>query len=159
MPSLAETKVKWILGLLDVKPGKAILDISKKPCLPRNSGHFDYIINTEYPENLTELENYLRFALTALRADGKAAFMLPNLYYYKYLVSKFLGNKNFIPNKSMEKLAKRIVWQDILERNGFKIEKVHKYNKFNKSKFMIWMRRLFIPLDYSHHFVFICSKK
>ena len=159
MPSYAETKVKWILGLLGAKPGEAVLDITGKFSLPGNPGGFNYIINAECPENLADLENSLSLTSSALMAGGKAAFMLPNLYYYRYLVDKFLGPRGAVPRRTMEKLAKRKVWQGILERNGFKVEKIHKDSKFNRNKFMITMRDLLIPLDFSHQFIFICSKK
>ena len=94
-----------------------------------------------------------------LRPDGEAAVMLPNLYYYRYILDKIFKAKNPTSYQTIERFAKRRVWQDLLEKNGFKIDKIYKYNKFNRSRLMVWIRNIIIPLELSHHFVFICSKK
>lgn len=191
----------WILDLLDVKPGRTLLDIgcgqglllreadkrglktwgidiageacdisrinspnSEIICgnaqiLPWQGDFFDYITNIGSLEHFLDPESSLIHMRRTLKQDGRAALMLPNLYYYRYLLDRFFKGKEPTSYQLIERFAKRKVWQDLLERNGFKITRIHKYNKLNRSKLMVWIRNVLIPLDFSHHFVFILSKR
>jgi len=126
--------------------------------LPWGNNTFDYITNIGSLEHFDNPESCLAEMKRTLKPEGEAAVMLPNLYYYRHIFDKFLKGKNPTSYQTIERFAKRTVWHDFLEQNGFKVKRIHKYNKFNRSKFEIWLRSVVVPLDLSHHFVFICKK-
>ena len=63
-----------------------------------------------------------------------------------------------IYDHSIERFASLSEWTEMLDDNGFIVEKVYKYNKFNRNKLLVFLRSLMIPVQLSHHFVFICRK-
>ena len=126
--------------------------------LPWENAKFDYITNIGSLEHFRDPEGCLSQMKRTLKPEGEAVVMLPNLYYYRHIMDKLFRGKNPTSYQAVERFAKRTVWQDLLEKNGFKVERVHKYNKFNRNRFMIWLRTITVPLDFSHHFVFICKK-
>jgi hypothetical protein len=93
-----------------------------------------------------------------MRAGGTACFMLPNQYYYRYVIDKALRKKEPTSYQAIERFAPYGEWKKLIESNGFRVKKVYKYNKFNRSPFMVFVRSIFVPLALSHHFVFILGK-
>ncbi|MEE8359589.1 MAG: hypothetical protein V3S04_01520 [Candidatus Omnitrophota bacterium] len=94
-----------------------------------------------------------------LKRGGRACVMLPNQYYYRYVVDKVIWKKDPTSYQSIERFASLAEWREMLDDNGFIVEKVYKYNKFNRSKFLVFLRSIVIPVQLSHHFVFICRKE
>ena len=134
-----------------------ICDNAEKLSWQDNS--FDYITNIGSLEHFLSPENCLKEMRRTLKPDGEAVIMLPNLYYYRHILDKIFKGKSPTSYQAVERFEKRKVWQDFLDKNGFQIISVHKYNKFNRKKLMVWIRSIIIPIDFSHHFVFICRKK
>jgi ubiquinone/menaquinone biosynthesis C-methylase UbiE len=121
-------------------------------------GYFDYITNIGSLEHFHDPDGCLKEMKRVLKPDGAACIMLPNLYYYRHIINKTLKNEDPTSYQEIERFASLKEWSGFLEKNGFPITKVHKYNKFNRSKAMVFIRSLVIPAYLSHHFVFICGK-
>jgi ubiquinone/menaquinone biosynthesis C-methylase UbiE len=121
-------------------------------------GYFDYITNIGSLEHFSDPVKCLREMCRVMKRDGTACIMLPNLYYYRHLINKLLHGKEPTSYQEIERFASLGEWSSLIEANGFKIEKVRKYNKFNRPGFMVFLRSIIVPLGLSHHFVFICRK-
>jgi ubiquinone/menaquinone biosynthesis C-methylase UbiE len=121
-------------------------------------GYFDYITNIGSLEHFLEPEKCLKEMKRVLKPGGKACIMLPNLHYYRHVINKAFKNEEPTSYQEIERFASLDEWSGMLRDNGFEVEKVHKYNKFNRSKWLILLRSIVVPLKLSHHFVFICGK-
>ncbi len=122
-------------------------------------GYFDYITNIGSLEHFLEPERCLREMQRVMKKDGRACMMVPNLYYYRHIINNFLRRRKPTSYQLIERFAPLREWKNLIEENGFRIERIHKYNKFNRPKPFVFIRALIIPLYFSHHFVFVCSKK
>lgn len=121
--------------------------------------YFDYITNIGSLEHFEKPELCFKEMKRVINKDGKVCIMLPNLYYYRHIIDKVLSNKAPTSYQIIERFASLSEWTRLIEDNGFKIERIHKYNKFNRSKWLIFLRSVFVPLRLSHHFVFICKRR
>jgi len=120
--------------------------------------HFDYITNIGSLEHFHDPDGCLREMKRVLKPAGLVCIMLPNLYYYRHIINKTLKNEDPTSYQEIERFASLKEWKQFLEKNGFVITRVHKYNKFNRSKAMVFIRSFLIPIYLSHHFVFMCRK-
>ena len=127
--------------------------------LPYPDRFFDYVTNIGTLEHLIQPENCLREMHRVLKTEGTLCIMLPNTYYYGYILDALRSGKGPTAHQEVERFAARKQWQKMLDDHGFMIARVYKYNKFNKNKVLIFFRKYLIPLNFSHHFVFICKKK
>ncbi|MDB4349447.1 class I SAM-dependent methyltransferase [Omnitrophica bacterium] len=121
-------------------------------------GYFDYVTNIGSLEHFRDPEACLKEIKRAIKPDGKVCIMLPNLYYYRHIINKLLWKKDPTSYQTIERFASLRGWAKMIRKNGFKIEKVYKYNKLNRNRLMVFIRSIIIPLYLSHHFVFICRK-
>ena len=122
-------------------------------------GFFDYITNIGSLEHLQEPDKCLKEMVRVIREGGKICIMLPNLYYYKHIINKVLHKREPTSYQSIERFASLQEWKRLIKEGGLKIDRIYKYNKFNRHKILIFIRALIIPLYFSHHFVFLCSKE
>lgn len=140
--------------------------------LPFARASFDYVTH------IGSLEHYLNLAYGAgeiarvLKPKGKAVILLPNAFglwgNIKYVYSH---GEIFDDGQPLQRYATRCTWESILTGAGLKVEKVVGYNEipFPKTfKDLLWLAAhplkiirgilgLFIPLNLSNHFVFICT--
>ncbi len=123
-----------------------------------DDGYFDYITNIGSLEHFLEPERCLGEMRRVLKAGGRACIMLPNAHYYRHLINKALKKKEPTSYQEIERFAPLGEWSRLLEGNGFSVDKIYKYNKFNRSKWLILLRSLTVPLKLSHHFVFMVRK-
>lgn len=120
--------------------------------------YFDYITNIGSLEHFENPEECLNEMKRVIKRDGVACIMLPNLYYYRHIINKVLRKEDPTSYQAIERFASLGEWSKMLEDNGFKIKKVYKYNKFNRSRLLVLIRSIVVPLFLSHHFVFMCAK-
>lgn len=121
--------------------------------------YFDYITNIGSLEHFGEPKACLKEMKRVMKDDGRACLMLPNLYYYRNIINKLFHGKEPTSYQVIERFTSLKEWAKLIEDSGFKIDKIYKYNKFNRPKWLIFIRSIIIPLYFSHHFLFICSKK
>ncbi|MFH1753515.1 MAG: class I SAM-dependent methyltransferase [Candidatus Omnitrophota bacterium] len=120
--------------------------------------YFDYITNIGSLEHFKDPDTCLAEMKRVLKWGGKACIMLPNQHYYRHVINKVVWKKDPTSYQSIERFASLAEWREMLDDNGLIVEKVYKYNKFNRNKFLIFVRSLVIPVVLSHHFVFICRR-
>ena len=122
-------------------------------------GYFDYITNIGSLEHFREPALCLYEMRRVMKEDGMACIMLPNLYYYRNVLDKLFMKKEPTSHQLIERFASLGEWSRFIENSGLSIQRVHKYNKFNRPALSRFLRSVFIPAGFSHHFAFICKKK
>jgi ubiquinone/menaquinone biosynthesis C-methylase UbiE len=113
---------------------------------------------------LGSLEHFLnlKVAIDEMRrvATPDAVFyiLVPNLYWYKDLVSVLFTGHKKTRNQTQERFACLGEWQELLEANGLKVTKSVKYNGIARKPVKQALKDILIPLKFSYHFVFLCRK-
>jgi len=103
----------------------------------------------DIPKSLSEMRQI---------AAPNAFFMIlvPNLYWYKDILSAWLTGDRKPRNQTHEKFASLKEWKTILENSGMIVKKIIKYNGIAKNPIKQWLKDLLIPRNLSYHFLFIC---
>jgi len=138
------------------KPERILCE--KADPLPFDNEEFDYVTAWGVVEHLTDTTSMLKEIRRVLKEKGKAFIMVPNTYYYKFVWDTLRKGSGPVRHQEIEYLYSHGEWRNLIEASGFRILKTHKHNKFNKKRFVIWMRNKFIPFYFSNHFIFICKK-
>lgn len=131
----------------------------------------------DYVAHIGSLEHYINPQAGAdeiarvLKPGGKAVVLLPNSF-------GLLGNIRYVTRygdifddgQPLQRYGTRRVWEDILTHNGLKIQKVLGFSEIPTPRTLpdwIWLIKhpqkilrkfinIFIPLNLTNHFVFVC---
>ncbi|MDD5085531.1 MAG: methyltransferase domain-containing protein [Candidatus Omnitrophica bacterium] len=122
------------------------------------AGSFDFVSCLGSLEHFLSPERALNEMARVLKDGGKVFIMVPNLFWYKDLISVFIKGDRLPRNQHNEIFNSLGEWKKLLETNGFKIERTLKYNGISKSAFKQFLKDLLIPRNFSYHFIFICGK-
>jgi len=153
------------------RPERRLVE-SNGESLPWQDNTFDYVTCLGSLEHYINPDQGAREIARVLKPSGKAAINLPNSHHIQaiYFVYKTGG---ILPDmQDYERFATRAEWQYMLERNGLRVDSVHKCNvgfgrRFkagNNLFFYLYntLHRLFsdrwIPTNLSFSLTFICSK-
>lgn len=126
--------------------------------LPFTAGSFDFVSCLGSLEHFLSPERALNEMGRVLTDKGKAIIMVPNLFWYKDLLSVLFRGDRLPRNQHNEVFNSLGEWKNLLETNGFIIERTVKYNGISKSVFKQFLKDLLIPVNFSYHFIFICRK-
>jgi len=140
--------------------------------IPFKGNQFDYVTCLGSLEHYVDPEKGMRELCRVGKENAVFCIVLPNSVSIDFILH-VLKNGN-VPKEDfqiIEKTASRMEWQDALERNGFKVLKVHASNlwpelfqegSFKVKSFGKYLRRRliksFCPLNLAKEFVFICKK-
>ncbi len=131
--------------------------------LPFKDNSFDYLVCLGSLEHFIKLEESLKEMARVIKPDGYACFVVPNSLWIGRAIYEL--RYRFIKNscQPIERLASRREWEEIIERNGFKIIDIYKHNLVWTPKgpiriFYKLLIRPFISLDFSYHFIFLCKR-
>lgn len=129
--------------------------------LPFREETFDYVSNLGSLEHFLDPERGVREIARVLKKEGKCAVLVPNSYFLMTILNVWrTGSTGRDTVQEIDRWATRKEWEDLLESNGLKVEKVLKYNyKTPKDPLKYRLLRPFIPLNLSYSFLFICKKK
>lgn len=125
--------------------------------LPFGDDEFDCVTAWGIVEHFPSIPSILAQMYRVMKAKGKAAVMVPNIYYYKFIWDTLRKGAGPVRHQEIEALYSFGEWKDFIEAAGLTIVKVSHHNKFNKP-LINWMRNVFIPYYFSNHFIFICTK-
>ncbi len=137
------------------KPGQ-ILCANADP-LPFDDNEFDYVTAWGIVEHFPSIPSILAQMHRVMKPHGKAAVMVPNIYYYKFIWDTLRKGAGPVRHQEIEALYSFGEWKDFIEKAGLTIDRISHHNKFNKP-LVNWMRNMFIPYYFSNHFIFICIK-
>lgn len=125
--------------------------------LPFEDNKFDIVTAWGVIEHFYSIESILREISRALKEDGMAIIMVPNVYYYKFLWDTLRKGSGPVKHQEPEVLLAFQEWKQLIEDNGLRVERTERHNKFNKPK-AHWLRQM-IPFYLSNHFIYICRKQ
>lgn len=148
------------LGLVKRDSFKTKVICGDAEALPFQGESFDVTTNLGSLEHFIDPVKGLHEMHRVLKKRGRAAFLLPNSYFILTVWNVLkTGTTGRITAQEIDRWATKEEWKSLLENNGFKIEKVLKYNyKSAKAPVKYRMLRPFIPLNLSYCFLYLCSK-
>lgn len=144
--------------------------VGEGEALPFGDSTFDIVTNLGSLEHFLDPEQGLREMRRVLRSGGVAAILLPNSYYLADIIWH-VWRTGYGPShkQPLERFATYSEWRDLLEGEGFHVERSYKYNfVFPRSKEdWRWYRqhpRKFIylavaplmPFHLSYSFLYVC---
>lgn len=129
--------------------------------LPFSDETFDLVTNLGSLEHFLSPRKGVQEIARVLKKDGWAYILLPNSYFLPIIINVWLkGAKALKSNQPLERLATKTEWQQLLENNGLKVERIFAYNY--KTEKDPWLYRLllpFIPFNLAYCFLYECQKK
>ncbi len=139
--------------------------------LPYPDSSIDYVTHIGSLEHYMDPQAGADEIARILKPGGKAVVLLPNSF-------GLLGNVRhvartgdiFDDGQPLQRYGTRRVWESILTKKGLKIQKVHGFSEIPTPRTLpdlLWLLKrpqkllrkffnLFIPLNLTNHFVFIC---
>lgn len=136
--------------------------------MPFKNDFFDYVTCLGSLEHFPNMDKALQEMKRVLKHNGKVFVFLPNSYFighiymaWKHGIHPSEGGQDF-----SERFDTRLEWQELLEKNGFKVVKTYKYNtiwasskvSFLSKIFYNYILKPFIPFNLSYAFGYICEK-
>ncbi len=124
--------------------------------LPYPNNFFDYVTNLGSLEHFIHPDKGIQEMVRVLKAEGKAAVLLPNSYWWRGII-KVLKTGDYVDQEQeLERFATKNEWIRLLEENGLKVIKTIKFNGYSKVWWKRILKELILPLNLSYHFLFIC---
>ncbi len=160
------------VGLAKQHAPQAGVQVADGEHVPFPDASFDYVTCLGSLEHYMHPVQGLNELGRVLKAGGTALVMLPNKYYLKHMLQEIRTGKSPDEQEGFERLLTRKEWSDLIAQSSLKLlqvvrqneikplfwpgsRKIRSLNKVATS----WLYRLFCPMDFSYHFVFICGKR
>lgn len=138
--------------------------------LPFANGSFDYVTCLGSLEHFHDMAAGVREMARVLRPDGLALILVPNTYsLFNNIYTALKTGMSAIDNQPLQRYAARGEWAMLIEANGLRIERTHKYeypppDSLSDLRWYIrhWrpMVRMavapLIPLNLAASFVYLC---
>ena len=157
-----------IVGI-DISP--EALKIAKRECpeaeyhlseaekLPFGDNTFDAITCLGSLEHFLDIGKAVEEMKRILKPQGLILILVPNIFWYKDLLSVLLMGQRKVRNQTQERFMSLGEWKELLEDFGLSVPRILKYNGIAKSGLKQWFKDLLIPTRFSYHFVYLCQKK
>lgn len=140
--------------------------------LPYADESFDYATNIGSLEHFLNMKMGLSEMQRVLKKNGTAAILLPNSYYLLDIFWKVWRTGYSINHHQIvERFATYNEWKDLLEDNGFHVQRGYKYNHLlprtvgdlkwywlHPKRIVLALVGPFIPKNLSYHFLYVCKK-
>ncbi|MFH0771601.1 MAG: methyltransferase domain-containing protein [Candidatus Omnitrophota bacterium] len=140
--------------------------------LPWPDGYFDYAASLGCLEHYIDPDKGAAEICRVLKPDAKAIIILPNRYQLGDILKALFTGKGNEEWQAIERDAAKEQWREFLERNGLRVLKIFKYNKypefFQEGTFKVKSIRKFVittlirylaPFNLAQQFVYLCEKK
>lgn len=140
--------------------------------LPWPDGYFDYVASLGCLEHYIDPDKGAAEISRILKPDGTAIIILPNRYQLGDILKALFIGKGNEKWQAIERDATKEQWREFLEKNGLRVSKILKYNKypefFQEGTFKIKSIRKFVittlirylaPFNLAQQFVYLCGKK
>ena len=114
---------------------------------------------------LGSLEHFLNIAQAlaeikrVLRPGGIFLAMVPNIMWYRDILSVLLTKNRKSRNQTHELFASHGEWKEMLEQNGFEVIRSLKYNGIAQAAWKQRLKDLLIPERFSYHFIYLCRPR
>ena len=140
--------------------------------LPWPDNYFDYVSCLGSLEHYVNYERGIKEIQRALNSEGTAIIMLPNAYQFGEILKVLFTGGDSEGWQVIERHATKRGWKELLERNGLKVIKIFKYNKYSeffqkgtlkiksvRKFFIMSLIHYFSPFNLAQQFIYICRKK
>lgn len=124
--------------------------------LPYDDKMFDCVFCLGSLEHFSDISKALTEMKRVVRKDGWIFLMVPNLFWYKDILSVLKTGDIGPRNQRYEFFAVPSRWKQIISEVGLNVEKQWKYNGISKSASKQWLKDRLIPLNLSYHIIFGC---
>ena len=124
--------------------------------LPYGDHTFDCVFCLGSLEHFSDISKALTEMKRVLRKEGWIFLMVPNLFWYKDVLSVLKTGDIGSRNQRYEFFAAPSRWKQIISEAGLKVKKEWKYNGISKSSLKQWLKDRLIPLNLSYHVIFGC---
>lgn len=135
---------------------KELLAQASAEQLPYGNETFDCVFCLGSLEHFSDISRALTEMKRVVGNKGWVFLMVPNLFWYKDILSVLKTGDIGSRNQQYEFFAAPSRWEGIVSEAGLKIEKKWKYNGISKSPFKQWLKDRLIPLNLSYHIIFGC---
>ncbi len=150
---------------------KAEILVGNGEDLPWADNYFDYVSCLGSIEHYINPEIGIQEIQRVLDSEGTAIIILPNVYEFGEVLKALFTGKNSEQWQIIERRATKKQWKELLEKNGLKVTRIFKYNKypefFQEGTFKVKSIRKFIittlihylsPFNLAQQFVYFCKK-
>lgn len=148
------------------------LVVGNSQSLPYPSNRFTVISNIGSLEHYIDMEAAVREMARVLKPGGRAFILVPNTFSLLHNIwIAFRQGRTNIDQQPIQRYAARQEWQQLLEDNNLRVNKVIKYERelprtwhdfLNYLRYPKQFVRLlltpFVPLNLAFCFVFVCDK-
>lgn len=126
--------------------------------LPFEDGSFDQVTSLGSLEHYLHPERGVQEIARVLKPTGRALIMLPNIYYWRYVVRAAIKKSGPSHGQDLERFATIDQWQRLLEENGLRVDRVVRYDGGGREGLAQWLASRLVPLALTYHFVYLCSR-
>ena len=126
--------------------------------LPYSDESFDCLSCLGSLEHFSNIPVALKEFRRVVREGGQLFLMVPNLFWYKDILSVLMTGDIGYRNQQYEFFATVSKWKQIVLESGLKIENYWKYNGISKSPLKQWLKDRLIPVNVSYHIIFACRR-
>ncbi|MBI3495628.1 class I SAM-dependent methyltransferase [Candidatus Berkelbacteria bacterium] len=133
--------------------------------LPYRSNQFDLVTCIGSLEHFIDQDKSLLEMRRVLKNDGKLFIYVPNLFFLAHVMYGWLYGAQ--PSEGGQDFSEHFYtvkgWRELIERNGFKIEKIEKFNDVFAAKRVNWLVKVFyqaflrhiLPTNLSYSFMIL----
>lgn len=124
---------------------------------PFKAGSFDAVTCLGSLEHFPDIPTALGEMKRIASREALIFILVPNIFWYKDLVSVLLRGERVERNQIHERFASLGEWKRLLADSGLRVKKTVKYNGIAKSGIKQLIKDVLIPERFSYHFLFICQ--
>lgn len=150
------------------------LTTGNSQCLPYAANSFDVVSNIGSVEHYADMPAAIREMARILKPSGRVYILVPNTFSLLVNIWTALrqGKTSIDPYQPIQRYAARAEWQKLLETNGLKVVKTHKYERefprtwadvryylTHPKTLLRLIATPFIPLNLAFCFLFVCEKE
>lgn len=151
---------------------QAQVEVGNAETLNYSSETFDYVTMLGSLEHLNNPGNGLLEIRRVLKWGGQALILVPNAYYLPDLVWR-VWRRGYGPNHQqiVERFAAKNEWRKYIESGGLRVQRIRRFNfqfpltkgdfawyKQNPHRLLGLCVAPFIPFNFSHSFLYLCTK-
>lgn len=134
---------------------EADFQLSPAEKLPYQEHVFDVITCLGSLEHFLDIPASLKEMSRVMKRDGLMLVMIPNIMWYKDILSVLFTGSRKTRNQTHERFASLGEWAQLFEGCGLKVHRTYKYNGIARSPFKQFLKDILIPKRFSYHFIFI----
>lgn len=135
----------------------ALYLLSAGESLPFKEKTFDAVTCLGSLEHFLDIPSAVAEMKRVLRPGGIFFILVPNLFWYKDILSVLWSGDKLTRNQTHERFACLGEWKRTLQECGLTVRRTYKYNGIARKAWKQRLKDFLIPVRFSYHFLFICT--